>query len=179
MSKGSSLYATAVGRLGRDPNARDLADGKSVCDFSIACTSGWGQRETTTWVKVKSFNKNLNDRIVDFIGKGSRVLVHGEVTQESWTTQQGETRVDLVITVGFTGYVEFLDSKADDEARRAANGGGASRGGGQQQRGANREDRENPADRETGSGGGRRGGTTGGGFGGFGSYDDLDDDVPF
>lgn len=168
MSKGSSAFATIVGRLGRDPETRQ-AGNSQVASFSVAATSGWGANEKTTWFDISIFgNDTQMERVTQFLVKGSKVLIHGELSLHTWDNRTtGEKQSSIKVTVGFSGYWEALDSKEERDAL-----GGRSAGS-SQSRGANREDRTNPQDKPRGGNGGS--GTFGGGWG----DPDLDDDVPF
>lgn len=88
-----------VGNLGRDPETRYLPNGDPVCNFSVAVTESWKDRnsgekkESTTWYRVNTFGK-LAEICGKYLAKGSSVLVEGKmqsrkyekdgVERESW-----------------------------------------------------------------------------------------------
>lgn len=85
---------TFSGNLGRDPEARYYEDGKMVANFSIAVE---GRRGTgAMWMPVKVWGKQAQV-IVDYVKKGSQIIVSGELEQESWTSKEGEAKSRMVL----------------------------------------------------------------------------------
>ena len=105
---------TFSGNVGRDPEARYFNDGKMVVNFSVAVE---GRKEgDTLWLSVKIWGKP-GQAILDYVKKGSRIIVSGELQQETWTKDGVEKSRMALNCQNFT----FLDSRKD--------GGGAPRGG--------------------------------------------------
>lgn len=119
---------TLVGNLGGDPEMRYTASGVPVTNFSVATTRTWtgadGQRqEKTVWFRVAVWRR-LAETCNEYLAKGRRVLVVGELDEPNiWTDQNGNTRADLQLTARD---VKFLSTRAEAEAM---DGGGGQYGG--------------------------------------------------
>ncbi len=112
---------TLVGNLGRDPEMRYTPSGVAVTNFSVATSRSWtgqdGQRqEKTVWFRVAAW-RGLAETCNQYLTKGQRVLVTGEVEEPStWTDQEGNTRASLEVTART---VRFLNTRAESEALAA------------------------------------------------------------
>ena len=165
---GSLNKVMLIGNLGADPEVRSFQNGGRVCNLRIATSENWkdrdGQRqERTEWHTVAIFSDGLINVCENYLRKGSKVFVEGQLQTRKWQDQQGNDRYSTEIVLrGFNGTLTMLDGRGE--------GGGGSRGGGYSGGGAS-----------GGGGGWNDGGSSGGGSGGGGgSYgDDLDDDIPF
>jgi single-strand DNA-binding protein len=86
-----------IGNLGRDPETRYTASGEAICNFSIACTETWrdkqsGERkEMTEWVRISAFGK-LAEICSQYLKKGSQVYVEGSLRTRKWTDKDGQER---------------------------------------------------------------------------------------
>ena len=79
------------GNLGRDAQVRD-AGGTNVCGFSVAAKSGYGDKEQTIWVDCSIWGKQAEGRLPEFLKKGKKVTVAGEMgTRE----HEGKTYITL------------------------------------------------------------------------------------
>ena len=170
---GSVNKVIIVGNLGADPEIRRLNSGDPVVNMRIATSEQWRdkqsgeRREKTEWHNVVIFNENLAKVAENYLKKGSKVYVEGQLQTRKWTDQSGQDRYTTeVVLQKFRGELQMLDGRSE--------GGGGSRGGG------------GGGWNEGGSGGGgaRPGGNEGGGGSGGSSFgggmaDDLDDDIPF
>lgn len=177
---GSLNKVMLIGNLGADPEVRDFQNGGSVCNLRIATTENWkdrdGQRqERTEWHSVAIFSEGLVNVAKNYLRKGSKVYVEGQLQTRKWQDQSGNDRYTTEIVLrGFNGTLTMLDG---------APGGG---GGGGQRSGGGGGDWGRGGGSQGGSGGGGRtggwnqgGGGSGGSSGGGSNYDDLDDDIPF
>jgi single-strand DNA-binding protein len=175
---GSLNKVMLIGNLGADPEVRDFQNGGSVCNLRIATTENWkdreGQRqERTEWHNVAIFSEGLVNVAKNYLRKGSKVYVEGQLQTRKWQDQSGNDRYTTEIVLrGFNGTLTMLDGApgGGGGGQRSGGGGDWGRGGGSQ----------------GGSGGGGRsggwnqgGGGSGGSSGGGSNYDDLDDDIPF
>ncbi|MDI6825561.1 MAG: single-stranded DNA-binding protein [Bacillota bacterium] len=100
-----------VGRLGRDPELRILQNGTPVATFPLAVDRVWpdgngGWNRQTHWFNVVCWSK-LAERVSDQFGKGSLVLVQGELQQRSWQTDKGEKRSVVEIRATLVRRMEF------------------------------------------------------------------------
>lgn len=161
---GSVNKVILVGNLGQDPEMRRTQDGKAIGTFSVATSESWRDRNTgerrekTEWHRVVCFNEGLNKVIEQYVKKGSKVYIEGQLQTRKWQDQQGQDRYTTEIVLqGYNSNLTMLDS------RNAAGGGdygGGQFGGGQIGGGS--------------SAGGQGMSGPGGGAGG-----DIDDEIPF
>jgi len=100
----SYVQVTLIGNLGRDGTLRYTSSGQAVCDFSLATTRRWTERNTnekreeTTWWKVSVWG-SLAESINQYLVKGTQVLVVADrVKADMYTGQDGQTRVNLEVT---------------------------------------------------------------------------------
>lgn len=156
---GSVNKVILVGNLGADPESRSLPNGGKVVSMRIATSESWRdkasgeRREKTEWHNVVIFNDNLGRIAEQYLKKGSKVYVEGQLQTRKWQDQSGNDRyMTEVVLQNFRGELTLLDSRGDG----GGSGGGASGGGDY-----------------AGSGGGSRQGAK------PTFDDDLDDDVPF
>ncbi len=170
---GSVNKVILVGNLGRDPEVRRLGSGDPVVNLRIATSETWkdkasGERkEKTEWHSVVIFNENLARVAEQYLKKGSKVYLEGQLQTRKWTDQQGQEKYSTeVVLQRFRGELTILDSR----------GGGGEYGDeeqGQVSRGGDFGGRSSSQDRRPAASSG------GGGSGGGSRYNDLDDDIPF
>ncbi|MEX5728884.1 single-strand DNA-binding protein [Rhodovulum iodosum] len=164
---GSVNKVILVGNLGRDPEVRTFQNGGKVCNLRIATSENWKDRNTgerrekTEWHSVAIFSEPLARIAEQYLRKGSKVYIEGQLETRKWQDQSGQDRYSTeVVLRPYRSELTLLDSRSD------AGGGG---GGGY------------------GSGGGSGYGAGGGGGGGqqsdygapSGPASDLDDEIPF
>ncbi len=181
---GSLNKVMLIGNLGADPEIRSFQNGGKVCNLRIATSENWkdreGQRqERTEWHTVAIFSEGLVNVCENYLRKGSKVYIEGQLQTRKWQDQQGNDRYSTEIVLrGFNGTLTMLDGRGEGGGAGASGGGGnyGRSGGGQQGGGASR------SGDSWGSTGGSSGGGGGGGgdsWGGSRGGDDLDDDIPF
>jgi single-strand DNA-binding protein len=165
---GSVNKVMLIGNLGKDPEVRRLNSGDPVVSLRIATSESWrdkvsGERkERTEWHDVVIFNENLGKVAEQYLKKGSKVYVEGQLQNREWQDQQGNKRRSTeVVLQRFRGELTLLDAR----------GGGAGASGeeaSEEGRGAAQFGRSSPMERPApaGSGGGKYAG-------------ELDDDIPF
>src|SRR5687767_5469333 len=152
-----------VGNLGADPEARSLPSGSEVVNLRVATSENWkdkegNRQERTEWHRVTIFNENLGRVAKNYLRKGSKVYLEGQLQTRKWTDQAGVEKFSTeVVLQNFRGELVLLDSRE---------GGGGSRAGG--------------GDFADDFGGGSGGGTRTQSRPQQAAFDtDLDDDVPF
>ena len=79
---------TFTGNLGKDAEVRHTAGGTAVCSFSVAVTSGYGDKKHTSWIDCALFGKRAEGGLVPFLKKGTKVGISGELTVNKW--EKGE-----------------------------------------------------------------------------------------
>ena len=161
---GSVNKVILVGNLGRDPEVRHTQSGDPIVHLSVATSESWKdrqsgeRRERTEWHRVVIFNENLGRIAEQYLRKGSKVYLEGQLQTRKWTDQSGmEKYTTEIVLQRYRGEMVLLDG-------RDGGGSGGGYGGG-----------SSPAPaRDTG------GGQAGGGYDApSGGVSDLDDDIPF
>jgi single-strand DNA-binding protein len=106
-----------IGHLGKDPDFKHLPNDGAVANLTLATTKKWKdkqsgqQKEKTEWHRVALFGK-LAEIARDYLKKGSKVYVEGELQTRKWTNQQGQDQYATeVVLQGYTGILDMLDSK--------------------------------------------------------------------
>ncbi|KZL01765.1 Single-stranded DNA-binding protein [Pseudovibrio sp. Ad5] len=152
---GSVNKVILVGNLGADPEVRRTQDGRPIVNLRIATSESWRdrnsgeRRERTEWHRVVVFNEGLAKVAEQFLRKGSKVYIEGQLQTRKWQDQSGQDKYSTEIVLqGFNSTLTMLDGRGE--------GGGAGGQGGQ-------------SGGFGGSGGGGGGYDQGGGFGGGGS----------
>lgn len=159
-----------VGNLGADPEVRRMNDGNPVVNLRLATSEQWRdrnsgeRRERTEWHRVVIFNENLARVAEQYLKKGSKIYIEGQLQTRKWQDQSGQDRYSTEVVLNrFRGELQMLDSRGGGGGSGGGDDGGYGDGGGGY------------------SGGGRSGG--GGGSGGgrddYGGGSDLDDEIPF
>lgn len=178
---GSVNKVILVGNLGRDPEVRRLGSGEPVVNLRIATSETWrdkqsGERkERTEWHSVVIFNENLAKVAEQYLKKGSKVYIEGQLQTRKWQDQQGvEKYTTEVVLQRFRGELTILDSRGQGGSDEYGEGGGA---GEDRSSGGGSFGRSSPMG--GGSGGSRQPAMAGGGSGGSRSSSHLDDDIPF
>jgi single-strand DNA-binding protein len=179
---GSVNKVILVGNLGADPEVRRMQDGRPVVNLRLATSENWRdknsgeRRERTEWHRVVIFNEGLAKVAENYLRKGSKVYVEGQLQTRKWQDQSGQDRYSTeVVLQGFNGSLTMLDGRGEG----GAGGGGRSGGGGGyiDQGGGSGYDQGGYDQGGGGYGGGSSSGGGGGGFGGPGG--DMDDEIPF
>lgn len=180
---GSVNKVILIGNLGADPEIRRTQDGRPIANLSIATSESWRdknsgeRREKTEWHRVVIFNEGLCKIAENYLKKGSKVYIEGQLQTRKWTDQSGQDKYSTeVVLQGFNGNLTMLDGRNEGGGGGSGGGGGGGRGGDYGGGGDFGGGSSSGGDRG-GSGGG--GGFGGGGGAGGGSSRDLDDDIPF
>ncbi len=186
---GSVNKVILVGNLGRDPEMRRLGSGDPVCNLRIATSESWkdkasGERkEKTEWHSVVIYNDNLARVAEQYLRKGSKVYIEGQLQTRKWTDNSGvEKDTTEVVLQRFRGEMTILDGRGGggggDFAGEDEGGGQISRGG--DFGGGRGSDRGGEFGGGRAQGGERRPAPASSGSGGGGNRGyDLDDDIPF
>jgi single-strand DNA-binding protein len=152
-----------VGNLGADPESRSLPSGGEVVNLRVATSENWKDRdgnrqERTEWHRVTIFNENLGRVAKNYLRKGSKVYLEGQLQTRKWTDQSGQEKFSTeVVLQNFRGELVLLDAREGGGGGRGAfnqDFGGDDHGGDAPSR---PQSRPQPAAFDT----------------------DLDDDVPF
>jgi single-strand DNA-binding protein len=156
-----------IGNLGKDPEIRRTQDGRPVANLRVATTETWRdkatgeRREKTEWHSVVIFNEGLCRVAEQYLKKGAKVYIEGQLQTRKWQGQDGQDRYSTeVVLQGFNSTLTMLDSR----------GGGANPG---------MQD-DDHADYGGAPSNGNAGGARRGGGGGKANFDKpIDDEIPF
>ncbi|WP_185982691.1 single-stranded DNA-binding protein [Aureimonas mangrovi] len=181
---GSVNKVILVGNLGADPEVRRLNSGDAVVNLRIATSESWRdrasgeRRERTEWHNVVIFNENLVKVAEQYLKKGSKVYIEGQLQTRSWDDQSGQKRYTTeVVLQRFRGELQMLDGRGEGGGSfegGSSGGGGYERGGG-----GGRSGGGGYGGGSSDRGGGYGGGSSDRGGGGGGRGGDLDDEIPF
>ncbi|HWW48955.1 MAG TPA: single-stranded DNA-binding protein [Xanthobacteraceae bacterium] len=167
---GSVNKVILVGNLGADPEIRRTQDGRPIANLRIATSETWrdkgtGERkEKTEWHRVVIFNEGLCRVAEQYLKKGAKVYIEGQLQTRKWTDQSGIEKYSTeVVLQGFNSTLTMLDGR----------GGGVGGGGGY-----GGDDMGGDFGGSVGGGGSRRA-VTGGSSGGGSRGGDMDDEIPF
>lgn len=118
---GSLNKVMLIGNLGRDPEVRRTQAGEPVVNLRIATSEQWrdkatgDKREKTEWHSVVIFNENLARVAENYLRKGTRIYVEGQLQTRKWTDQQGQERYSTEIVISrFRGDLQILSARGED-----------------------------------------------------------------
>lgn len=172
---GSVNKVILVGNLGNDPDIRTMQSGGRVANLSIATSESWkdksGERqERTEWHRVVIFNDNLVNLAQNYLRKGSKVYLEGQLETRKWQDQNGQDKYSTeVVLRPYRGELTMLDSRSGGQSGNA--GGGY--------------DNSNDFGGGYGQQGGGQGGMSGGGAparakgNAAPALDEFEDEIPF
>jgi single-strand DNA-binding protein len=157
---GSVNKVILVGNLGRDPEIRRTQDGRPIANLSVATSESWrdkntGERkEKTEWHRVVIFSEGLCRVVEQYLKKGSKVYIEGQLQTRKYTDKDGVEKYSTeVVLQNFNSTLTMLDTRAGGSGGEVSDDFGA--------QGASTA--RKPA--MAGAGGGKRG--------------DMDDEIPF
>ena len=160
---GSVNKVILVGNLGADPEIRYTQSGKKIANLRMATSESWKdrqsgeRREKTEWHRVVIFNEGLANITEQYLKKGAKIYVEGQLQTRKWQGNDGQDRYSTeVVLQGFNSVLTMLDGRGGGEFDRGENVGNAV-----------------DADGDPGWGGNEQVGDTGPNIG------DLDDEIPF
>jgi single-strand DNA-binding protein len=161
---GSVNKVILVGNLGADPEVRHTQDGRPIVNLRLATSESWRdrssgeRRERTEWHRVVIFSEGLAKIAEQYLKKGSKIYLEGQLQTRKWQDQSGQDRYSTeVVLQGFNSTLTMLDGRGEGGGGMGGGGGGSSSMGG------------------GGGGGGGRPSAPAEDFGGG----DFDDEVPF
>ena len=133
---GSVNKVILVGNLGRDPEVRTFQNGGKVCNLRIATSENWKDRNTgerrerTEWHSVAIFSEPLARIAEQYLRKGSKVYIEGQLETRKWQDQSGQDRYSTeVVLRPYTSTLTMLDGRGDNAGGGGGYGGGSGGGG--------------------------------------------------
>jgi len=177
---GSVNKVILVGNLGFDPEIRHTQDGRPIVNLRLATTDTWrdkttGERkERTEWHRIVIFNENLCKVAEQYLKKGAKIYVEGQLQTRKWQDQSGQDRYSTeVVLQNFNSQLTMLDRAGSGSGGSGGYGGGSGGFG-------------------SGAGSGSGGADEGSGFGtgggtpqrqpamaGAGQREEMNDEIPF
>tara|TARA_B110000902_G_C14079665_1_gene502610 strand:- start:368 stop:826 length:459 start_codon:yes stop_codon:yes gene_type:complete len=121
---GSVNKVILIGRLGADPEIKQMVNGKSVARLSVATSQSWkdkstGERkEKTEWHRVVIFNEGLVNVVQQYLKKGANVYLEGALTTRKWKDESsGQDKYSTeVVLQGYNSTLTMLDGKSKNES---------------------------------------------------------------
>jgi single-strand DNA-binding protein len=124
---GSLNKVILIGNLGRDPEIRRMNSGEAVATLRIATSETWKdkatgeRREKTEWHSVVIFNEQLARVAENYLKKGAKVYIEGQLQTRKWTDNQGQERYTTEIVLQrYRGELTMLDSRSSGAAAGGA-----------------------------------------------------------
>ena len=116
---GSLNKVLLIGRLGADPEVKQMVNGKSVARLSVATSNTWKDKNTgekkekTEWHRVVIFNEGLVNVVQQYVKKGAQVYIEGQLTTRKWTDEKtGQDRYSTEIVLqGYNSTFTILSGK--------------------------------------------------------------------
>jgi single-strand DNA-binding protein len=170
---GSVNKVILIGNLGADPEVRHTQDGRSICNLRLATTESWRdkqsgeRREKTEWHSVVIFNEQLGKIAQQYLKKGAKVYIEGQLQTRKWQDNSGNDRYTTeVVLQNYAGQLTMLDGRNGGVGFNDSGSGDYDAGSGANSRSGN-------SSRGTGDAKSRE-------SGGSKSFEkDLDDEIPF
>jgi len=173
---GSVNKVILIGNLGADPEIKRMQDGRPVANLRVATSESWRdknsgeRRERTEWHRVVIFNEGLCKIAEQYLKKGSKVYLEGQLQTRKWQDQSGQDRYSTeVVLQGFNSALTMLDGRGEGGGDYTRSEGGSDFG------------QSGPFDRGGRGGakavGGQGSSPAGGQAGGMGA--EIDDEIPF
>ena len=134
---GSINKVILVGNLGADPEIRQTKDGRPIANLSVATGESWKdkntgeRREKTEWHRVVIFNEGLAKIAEQYLRKGSKVYLEGQLQTRKWQDQNGQDKYTTeVVLQGYNGNLTMLDSRQGGGDFAGSSTGSIGSGGG-------------------------------------------------
>jgi single-strand DNA-binding protein len=109
-----------IGNLGRDPEVRRMPSGEPIVNLSVATSDTWrdkatGERkERTEWHRVVIFNENLAKVAEQYLRKGSKVYLEGQLATRKWTDKDGQEKYSTEVVLNrFRGELVMLEGRGE------------------------------------------------------------------
>ena len=120
---GSLNKVLLIGRLGADPEIKQMVNGKSVARLSLATSNTWKDKNTgekkekTEWHRVVIFNEGLVNVIQQYLKKGAQIYIEGQITTRKWkdeSTGQDKYSTEIVLQ-GYNSTLKMLNTRASND----------------------------------------------------------------
>ena len=115
---GSLNKVLLIGRLGNDPEIKQMQNGKSVARLSVATSESWKDKNTgekkekTEWHRVVIFNEGLVSVVQKYLKKGAQLYIEGQLNTNKYTDSSGQEKYSTQIVLqGYSSSLTMLDGK--------------------------------------------------------------------
>ena len=120
---GSLNKVQLIGRLGADPEIKQMVNGKNVARLSLATSQSWKDKSTgekkekTEWHRVVIFNEGLVNIVQQYLKKGANIYIEGQLATRKWKDEaSGQDKYSTEIVLqGYNSSLTMLDSKSRNE----------------------------------------------------------------
>ena len=120
---GSLNKVLLIGRLGGDPEIKQMVNGKNVARFSLATSQSWKDKNTgekkqkTEWHRVVIFNEGLVNVVQQYLKKGSQVYIEGQLSTRKWKDEQsGQDKYSTEVVIqGYNSSLTMLGGRGEIE----------------------------------------------------------------
>lgn len=116
-----------IGNLGSDPEIRATKDGKEIANLTLATSETWKDRNTgerkekTEWHRVVIFSEGLVNVVKNYLKKGAKVYVEGQLQTRKWADKDGQEKYSTeVVLQGFNATLVMLSGKSDKDVEADA-----------------------------------------------------------
>jgi single-strand DNA-binding protein len=113
--------ATLIGNVGQDPEIRSTQDGRELATFSLATTESWKdknsgeKKEKTEWHRIVVFSQGLVGIIKNYVKKGSKLYVEGQLQTRKWTDKEGNEKYTTEIVLqNFNSSILMISSASSN-----------------------------------------------------------------
>lgn len=124
---GSVNKVIIMGNLGKDPEIRNFPNGGRVCNFSVATSESWRDKnsgekqERTQWHNISILSEPLVNIAERFLKKGSKVYLEGQLETRKWQDNSGSDRYSTEIVLRpYKGEITLIDNKTDSNMTNEA-----------------------------------------------------------
>ena len=120
---GSLNKVLLIGRLGADPEIKQMSNGKNVARLSLATSESWKDKNTgekkekTEWHRVVIFNEGLVNIVQQYLKKGAQIYIEGQLTTRKWKDEQsGQDKYSTeIILQGYNSTLKMLNTRISND----------------------------------------------------------------
>ena len=120
---GSLNKVLLIGRLGADPEIKQMSNGKNVARISLATSESWKDKNTgekkekTEWHRVVIFNEGLVNIVQQYLKKGAQIYIEGQLTTRKWKDEQsGQDKYSTeIILQGYNSTLKMLNTRVSND----------------------------------------------------------------
>ena len=120
---GSLNKVLLIGRLGADPEIKQMSNGKNVARISLATSDSWKDKNTgekkekTEWHRVVIFNEGLVNIVQQYLKKGAQIYIEGQLTTRKWKDEQsGQDKYSTeIILQGYNSTLKMLNTRISND----------------------------------------------------------------